>query len=580
MKHLPEIAVAPMDVTGIPTNPMHERIAKVATDAGDLDLLEKLRQAHAEAEQKASDARETGADALSDLQETARAALHAYNEAIWSLAKKYPAAEPKKSRDEIDITPPRLGTVPIIMANSYNLGLRALLAGARYGTTGTVMQEREIGEMNHKLGIYSKVLRRADPLYREFCALTPDATVGDYWHYIQRYEEDIAVVVQGDRDHFSRDGKFLGIVGPDEIRKAKGRSNVLIRQIYKRADKVTTAKPGIDAMGVVRLLDETGESFLPIVDGERVVGVTSKASCGYHLRFPPHVDKERGGLAYLVGLRHDWKNIDLIREWIGKKMVGKGFKIDRAHLDRGTDPFRFITAIRKLVDELDPTLEVHAGNVATGDGALRAADAGATGVWVGIGPSPVCLTRVKTNYGVPQVTATEDVRTRFDNHGFGKVLLCTDGGVMDTPSHMVTVFRAGATHVVGSTEFSKTRESSPEIEHFKSKDRSKWRIWVAGNASGGVQFDAKPRDGESASEIYRRTQGPRIEGDVRHVSMNPDQVNIREVLVNSTDGDTSGISFAGGDNTAELQEFGMATRQTSAGAQEGQSRLDGARPEY
>lgn len=570
--------MTPMDVTGIPTNPMHERLRKVVT-LDEWHSLAMLRVRHLKAEQDAADARIKEDPALIEKQSKARAALHTYNREIWNLVNKYPAAEPKKSRDEIDITPPRLGSVSIIMANSFNLGLRALLAGARYGTTGTIMQERDISDMDNKLTIYSKKLREAHPVYREFCALTPDATVGDYWHYIQRYEEDIAIVVEGDRDHFSRNGKFLGIAGPAEIAKAKGRSNALIRNIYKPASKVITAKPGIKAREVVCLLDEHDESFLPIVDGHRVVGVTSKASCGYHLRFPPHTDKDQGGLAYLVGLRHDWKNLALIRRWIEEKKVGKGFKVDRAHLDRGTDPFRFVAAIRKLIDELDPALELHAGNVATGDGALRAVDAGANGVWVGIGPSPVCLTRVKTNYGVPQVTATEDVRTRFDHHGFDNILLCTDGGVMDTPSHMVTVMRAGATHVVGSTEFSKTRESSPEIENFRSKDQSKRRIWVAGNASGGVQFDAQPRENETVGEIYRRTQGPRIEGDVRHVTMNPDQENIRQVIVNLTDGDTSGISFSGGDNTAEMQEYGQACRQTTAGAQEGQSRLDGSKPE-
>ena len=578
MNHSHDIAVTPMDVTGVPTNPMHERLEKFMTP-DEKRMLDQLRTDHLGAEAIASDSLKNKGELLTVEQEVAREALHIYNRAIWDLTTKYPGAEPKKSRDEIDITPPRLGNVCIIAANSYNLGLRALLATARYGSTGTIMQERDIGEMDDKLTTYAGVLRKAHPVYREFSALTPDATVGDYWHYIQRYEDDIAIVVKGDRDHFSRHGEFLGIVGPDEIKKAKGRSNVLIRSIFKHADKVVTAKPGIDPLSIVQLLDEEDESFLPIVDNNHVIGVTSKASAGYQLRFRPHQDTERGGLAYLVGLRHDWKNLPLIRQWIEQKKVGKGFKVDRAHLDRGTDPYRFIAAVRKLIEELDPTLELHAGNVATGDGALRAVDAGATGVWVGIGPSPVCLTRVKTNYGVPQVTATEDVKTRFDNHGFKNTLLCTDGGVMDTPSHMVTIMRAGATHAVGSTEFSKTRDSSPEIEHFKAKDKSKRRIWVAGNASGGVQFDAKPRKGESVAEIYRRTQGPRIEGGVRIVSMNPDQESIRQVLVNLTDGDTSGISFAGGDNTGEMQEYGQAIRQTTSGAAEGKSRLDGPQPD-
>ncbi len=573
-----------MDVTGVPTNPMYERLMRVITNEEDRRMLNNLHDEHKNSEQAVIDAKQTEDTSKADLSKLrgqAQLVFHAYNRIIWALAKKYPLAEPKRSRDEIDITPPRLGSVPIIVANSVNISLRGLLAAPRYGMTGTVMQERDIQAMDRKLTRYSRALRNADPLYREFCSLTLDAKVRDYWHLIQRYEDDFAIVLDGDRDHFNRDGEFLGIVGPNEIKKAKGRTNVSIREIYRPAHKVLCAEKGIDAEGVVDLLDEKGEEFLPIMDGNRVVGVTSKRSAGFQLRFAPHLDNQRGGLAYLVGLRHDEKNIELIRTWIEKKMVGKGFKVDRAHLDRGTDPFIFISEIRKLIDELDPTLELHAGNVATGDGALRAADAGATGIWVGVGPSPVCITREVTNYGVPQVAAVESVREKLENHDFLKtVLIGADGGVLDTSGHMNAVKRAGANFAIGSTNYSKTRESSPEIEHFKNRDKSKWKIWVSGNASNLVQFDAPPRVGETKVEKYRRVRGPRREGDTRIVSMHPRFENYREYTEDATDGETSGTSFAGADNTAEYHEYGQSVEQTSAGFQEGRSRLDGAQPEF
>ncbi|SQI49123.1 inosine-5'-monophosphate dehydrogenase [Pasteurella multocida] len=49
-----------------------------------------------------------------------------------------------------------------------------------------------------------------------------------------------------------------------------------------------------------------------------------------------------------------------------------------------------------------PDLPIVAGNVATAEGAIALADAGASAVKVGIGPGSICTTRIVTGVGVPQ----------------------------------------------------------------------------------------------------------------------------------------------------------------------------------
>ena len=65
-----------------------------------------------------------------------------------------------------------------------------------------------------------------------------------------------------------------------------------------------------------------------------------------------------------------------------------------------------IDTVRELKSQYD--IDVIAGNVATREGALALADAGADAVKVGIGPGSICTTRVVTGIGVPQVTAILD----------------------------------------------------------------------------------------------------------------------------------------------------------------------------
>ena len=65
---------------------------------------------------------------------------------------------------------------------------------------------------------------------------------------------------------------------------------------------------------------------------------------------------------------------------------------------------------RRIKAEHD--VELIAGNISTGDGALALIDAGADAVKVGQGPGSICTTRVVAGVGVPQVTAVYDARRR------------------------------------------------------------------------------------------------------------------------------------------------------------------------
>ena len=94
--------------------------------------------------------------------------------------------------------------------------------------------------------------------------------------------------------------------------------------------------------------------------------------------------------------------------------------IDLAHshssvMARAIDEFR-----RRFGDA-----ELVAGNVATPDGARFLLERGVDGIKVGIGPGGGCTTRLKTNFGVPQVQALAECRSVVG----GRVPRIADGGV-------------------------------------------------------------------------------------------------------------------------------------------------------
>ena len=74
-------------------------------------------------------------------------------------------------------------------------------------------------------------------------------------------------------------------------------------------------------------------------------------------------------------------------------------------------------------------LPIIAGNVATGDGFIRLAEAGANAVRVGIGGGSICKTRIMTGIGVPTLASVADCYIkRAAKPEYSQVSIIADGG--------------------------------------------------------------------------------------------------------------------------------------------------------
>jgi len=97
--------------------------------------------------------------------------------------------------------------------------------------------------------------------------------------------------------------------------------------------------------------------------------------------------------------------------------------------------------IKYIKDHYD--IEVIAGNVATGSGALYLADAGADAIRCGIGGGSVCSTRTQTGFGVPTLTSIIEAKESLTNRGFNNVKIIGDGG-FTTSGDIVKALAFGA----------------------------------------------------------------------------------------------------------------------------------------
>lgn len=118
-----------------------------------------------------------------------------------------------------------------------------------------------------------------------------------------------------------------------------------------------------------------------------------------------------------------------------------------------------------------PNLPIVAGNIATAEGAIALADAGASAVKVGIGPGSICTTRIVTGVGVPQITAIADAAAALKDRG---IPVIADGGIRFS-GDIAKAIAAGASCVMVGSMFAGTEEAPGEIELYQGRAFKSYR---------------------------------------------------------------------------------------------------------
>ena len=211
--------------------------------------------------------------------------------------------------------------------------------------------------------------------------------------------------------------------------------------------------------------------------------------------------------------------------------------------------------IRQLRERWGSNIMIIAGNVATYAGADYLAAAGADVIKVGIGPGSVCSTRMKTGFGVPQLTALQECR---------KVDRCViaDGGIKN-PGDAVKALAAGADFIMMGGMLSGTDETPGEIITRKNPDGSETRLKrFRGMASKEAQEEFMGGMAE-----WKTSEGVAVEV----IAKGP----VRNVVLDVMGGIRSGMTYCGALNIKQLQRKAQFMEITPAGFHEGTPHASG-----
>jgi len=203
-----------------------------------------------------------------------------------------------------------------------------------------------------------------------------------------------------------------------------------------------------------------------------------------------------------------------------------------------------------------PKIDIIAGNVGTGEGAIALRDAGAHAVKVGIGPGSICTTRVVCGVGIPQITAIYQAAKAIN----GSIPVIADGGIRhsgDVPKALV----AGAETVMLGSILAGTEESPGE------KIIHQGRQYVTYRGMGSL---AAMRAGTGSRERYSQANAKEdelvpqgVEGIVPYAG------TLSKVMTQYCGGLRSALGYCGARNIADLRKNGRFVRVSLAGLSEG-----------
>lgn len=123
------------------------------------------------------------------------------------------------------------------------------------------------------------------------------------------------------------------------------------------------------------------------------------------------------------------------------------------------------------VKALSSSIQVLAGNVATGDATRALIDAGADAVKVGIGPGSICTTRIVAGVGVPQLTAIMDCAAAAAETG---TTVVADGGIKFSGDFAKAIAAGASCAMVGSM-IAGTDESPGEVILYQGRSFKSYR---------------------------------------------------------------------------------------------------------
>ena len=344
------------------------------------------------------------------------------------------------------------------------------------------------------------------------------------------------------------EGQVLGLVTTRDL-LFETDPNRPVAEVMTPVERLVTAQPGASLEAARDTLRSHRIEKLPVLNpAGQLQGLITAQDVVKTAQWPLATKDGRGRLrvAAAVGVRRS----DLDRAAAIVEAGADALIVDIAH-GHSDAAIEMIQTLKQRF----PAIEVVGGNVATAEGVRDLAAAGADAVKVGVGAGSICITRVVTGFGVPQLTAVAECAEAGQQLG---VPVIADGGIRSS-GDITKALAAGASTVMLGNLLAGTDEApgASVVRHGR-----RFKI-VRGMASLTANIDRhEVEHGRAEDAVWEEVIPEGVEAVV------PARGPVKDVVHQLVGGLRSGLSYAGAATIPELWENAEFVRITSAGKQE------------
>ena len=431
--------------------------------------------------------------------------------------------------------------IPLISANMDTVTESTMATTmARQGGIGIIHRFLTIEEEANQI---LKVKRSGSVMIDTPYQIFSDKSIEDAIELMNEKEVSGLLVVDSD-------SKLVGILTERDVLFEKEDSKKLVSELMTK--DVITSKEGTTLDEAKNLLKSNRIEKLPLVnDKNQIVGLYTTQDI-LDLENFPNASKDKKGRP-LVGAAVGVKGDFLDRSEALLNAGADVLVVDIAH-GHSENAINTVKNIKKAF----PECELIAGNVATAQGTEDLIKAGVDAVKVGVGSGSICITRVITGSGVPQLTAVMDCAEIAKQY---EIPIISDGGTR-TSGDSTKALAAGASSVMLGSMLGGTDES-PGSTITKNGKRYKFYSGMASLAAARRRKSKETVQVDSGDDLNDYV----AEGVEALV---PYKGTVTDILVQITGGIRSGLSYCGGHNIKQMQNNAEFIKMSRAGFAESQ----------
>jgi IMP dehydrogenase len=424
------------------------------------------------------------------------------------------------------------------------------IAMAQQGGLGIIHKNLPIEEQASEV---DRVKRSESGMIVNPITLSPTARIYEALELMRRYRiSGVPITEDG-----SKEGRLVGILTNRDLRFETNVDRAVSEVMTK--ERLFTVPVGTTLDQARELLHHAKVEKLLVVDQDyQLKGLITVKDIQKAIKYPNACKDSLGRLRCGAA-------VGIARDTVERAQALVNAHVDVLVVDTAHGHSQGVLDMVKTLRRAFPSIDLVAGNVATGEATEALIGLGVDAVKVGIGAGSICTTRIVAGIGVPMITSVAECAEAAARHN---VPVIADGGIRFS-GDVVKALAVGASSCMVGNLFAGTDESPGELILYQGRTFKEYRgmgsigAMRKGSRDRYFQDDFELESGTSAAGKGMEKLVPEgIEGRVPHKG------SMAMVIHQLVGGLRAGMGYCGAPSIGDLQRDARFVRITNAGYRE------------